>query len=199
MLTSGIRWRSAVAAGAACIMLGLGTSPALAQGIGDRLKNLFIYGSPSAPPPGPQKPDEIDCPKVAIADGGAALRAYGGRTGVPEALRHQISIVDVARECLVQADGSIIVRVGVEGRALIGPAGGAGRFDAPVRIVVKSGDRVLAARAQRAAVTIPAGELQASFVVVEDRIVVPPATEFDIEVGLGGPMPSERPSRGARR
>jgi hypothetical protein len=199
MLTIGASWRAAVAANAACMMLTVGASPALAQGLGDSLKNLFIYGSPSAPPPSPQKPDEIECPKVTIADGGAALRAYGGRTGAPEALRHQISIVDVARECLVQADGTIVVRVGVEGRALIGPAGGAGRFDAPVRIVVKSGDRVLAARAQRAAVTVPAGQMQASFVVVEDRIVVPPGTDFEIEVGLGGPMPAERPSRGARR
>ncbi len=182
-------------------MAGAWTSTALAQGPGEVLKNLFLYGSPSAPPPSPTRPEDVDCPRVTIPEGGAALRAYsGGRTGAPEALRHQLSIVDVARECLGQPDGSILVKVGVEGRALIGPAGSAGQFDAPIRIVIKRGEKVLASRGQRAAVAIRPGELQGSFVAVEDRIVVPPDTgDFDIEVSLGGQVPAERPARRARR
>jgi hypothetical protein len=172
-----------------------------AQGIGETLKNMLLYGGPAAPEPAPLKPEDVECPRVTIAVGGASLRTYsGGRTGSPEALRHQISIVDVARECLGQPDGSIRLKVGVEGRALIGPAGSAGQVDAPVRVVVKRGEKVLASRAQRVAVPLRPGALQGSFMAIEDGLVVPPdAGDFDIEVSLGGPLPAARPARPAQR
>jgi hypothetical protein len=93
----------------------------------------------------------------------------------------------LARECVGQPDGSTLVKVGIQGRALVGPGGGAGRFDVPVQIVVKDGSTVLANRARRAAVAIPAGGTQASFTLVEGNIVVPAnaANTFDILVGLG--------------
>ena len=153
------RRRTAGLAAAAYLIVAW-SAAASAQSVGTTLKNILLYGSPT-PPPSASNPDEVDCPRVTIADGGAALRAYsGGRTGAPEALRHQLSIADVARECRGQPDGSVLVKVGVEGRALIGPAGTGGRFEAPVRVVVKRGDKVLASRAQRAAVEVPAGQLQ---------------------------------------
>ena len=61
----------------------------------------------------------------------------------------------------------------------------------PVNIVLKRGDRILASRLRRVAVAIPAGQAQASFVVVESELVVPPGTgDFAIEVGLGGAGPA---------
>ena len=96
----------------------------------------------------PQAGIEVkDCPRVDVTEGGAALRTYaGGRTGSPEALRSQLTISNVARECIGRPDGTIVVKVGVEGRALIGPAGAPGRFDAPIHVVVKRGERVFANR-----------------------------------------------------
>jgi hypothetical protein len=81
------------------------------------------------------------------------------------------------------------VRVGVEGRALLGAGGGgAGRYTVPVRIVVKTGSRVIAERVRQATVAIPAGDTQGSFTLVEEGLVVSPADagSFEIEVGLGG-------------
>ena len=170
-------------------LLGLsGAAPASAQGIGETLRNFFSGGAAEAPAASPSAAVVMDCPRIDIMEGGAALRTYaGGRTGNLESLRSQVTIANVARECIGQPDGSIVVKVGVEGRALIGPAGAAGRFDVPVRVVVKQGSRTFANRARRVAVTVPAGEAQASFVAVEEGIVVPPGTgDFDIEVGLGG-------------
>ena len=171
--------------------------PAAAQGVGDALRNLMRYGSLTEPPAAPRAAVELaDCPRVDVVEGGAALQSYAGGRPSPDALRSQLTIANVARECIGQPDGSIVVKVGVEGRALIGPAGSAGRFDAPVRVVVKRGDQVFANRVRRIPVTVPQGETHASFVTVEEGIVVPPGTgDFDIEVGLGG---SEKPAKGQR-
>jgi hypothetical protein len=182
----------AVAAGLVAFSL---ASPSHASGGGNFLRNLFYGGAP--PPSAPDALPEVDCPAVTIAEGGAALRSYtGGRTGAPEALRNQLSIVNVARECVGRRDGSIVVKVGVEGQALIGPAGSSGQLEAPVRIVLKRGERVLANRARRATVAVPPGQMHGSFVVVEEGFVVPPNTgDFDIEVALGGSGPVERSPR----
>ena len=131
-------------------------------------------------------------------EGGSSIQVYaGGRTGDPSALRSQVALGELARECELQADGSVLVKVGVEGRALQGSGGGTGRFDVPVRITIKSGSTVLAERSRRTAVVIPPGNTQASFAIVEDAIVVPAqaSQEFEIEVGLGGSSPAQ----GARR
>ena len=193
MVRSGFRG----AAIAACLTVASG--PGLASSGGGFFRNLFLGGA-SPPPATSEATPEVDCPTVTIMDGGAALRSYaGGRTGSPEALRNQLSIVNVARECIGRPDGSIVVKVGVEGQALIGPAGSAGQFDTPVRFVIKRGDKVLANRARRASIAVPQGQMSGSFVVVEDGLTVPPNTgEFDIEVGLGAPLPTERPARKAR-
>lgn len=146
--------------------------------------NMFAFGQATAPPVqtgGPLPAQE--CPAVSVAPGRSAIR-----NGEGESLRSQIAISNVARECLENPDGSITVKVGVEGRALLGPAGGGGgRFDVPVSFAIKRGDAVVAARGARASVAIPPGEGGANFVVVEGGMVVPKGTgEFDIEVGLGG-------------
>jgi hypothetical protein len=80
------------------------------------------------------------------------------------------------------------VKVGVQVRALLGPGGSGGRFDAPVTIVLKRGDTTILTRSRRVALTIPAGQFEQSGVVVEDGMAVPAGIgEFDIEVSLGSP------------
>ena len=187
----------------------LAAFPALSQTSGQEsgswFTNLLRYGGLTAPPAAPSPSDDAYCPAVGIIEGGSAMQAFsGGRTGDANALRHQISIAQVARECTAQENGAILVKVGIEGRALVGPAGSAGRFDSPVTFVIKRGDRVVAAKTQRVAVAIPPGETQASFIAVENGLVVPPGTgEYEIEVGLvhgaGTGAPAERRSKKGRR
>lgn len=184
---------------AAGLLLGIalaGCNSSSSEGAGSTLRNLVMFGGPTVPPPAPGSELDIYCPPVGVIDGGAALQSYGGRTGDPSALRNQISLSNFARECVGRPDGATLVKVGIEGRALLGPAASAGgRFEAPVRVVIKTGDRVIATRARRVPVTIPAGDTQGSFVVVEENLVVPPGSgEFEIEVGLGGAGPAQRPA-----
>ena len=176
------------------------SAPAAAQSIGETLGNIFKFGGTTVPKEAPREAGDAYCPTVGIIEGGAALRAYsGGKVGEPAALRHQLSIGQLARECVEQPDGSILVKVGVEGRALLGPAGQPGRFDAPVTFVIKRGERVFTSRTQRVSVSVPAGDTQASFVTVQDGLVVPPGVgEYEIDVGLGAGA-GEKPERPAKR
>ena len=193
--------RLACGAAALATCAALSGAPASAQGIGETLSNLFKFGGTTVPPAAPRPTDEAYCPTVGVIEGGAALRAYsGGRTGDPAALRHQISVGQLARECVEQPDGSILVKVGLEARALLGPAGSPGRFDAPVSFVIKRGDRVLSSKSLRIAVAVPPGETQGSAVVVQDGLVVPPRTgEYEIDVGLvQGGAPARSAGRGKR-
>ncbi|MFE1598031.1 hypothetical protein [Methylobacterium sp. ID0610] len=159
------------------------------------LLNIFRYGGTTKPPEAPPNPDDAYCPPVDVAEGGASLQALAGG-----AVRHQIAIAQVSRECSTGPGGTVVVKVGVQGRALLGPGGAPGRYDAPVTVTVKHGSTVIARRSRRAAVTIPAGAASATFAIVEEGLTVPAsaAADFEIEVGLGGGG-SAKPARRTRK
>lgn len=173
--------------------------PAAAQDVGGFFKNMF---GPSAPPPGAAlPPDEVPCPQVDVSEGGAAMSAFGaGRVGQQNALRNQITLSNFARECRPQPDGSVVVKIGVQGRVLLGPSGAPGAFSSPVHFTVKVGDRIIATRVQQVSTKVPAGETQGAFTAVQDGLVVPraDASEFEIEVGLGAGRAKKAPSRRAK-
>ncbi|MEE1654629.1 hypothetical protein VB618_00350 [Microvirga sp. CF3062] len=149
-------------------------------GVGDM---LLTAGATPTPRQAAETRD-VYCPTVEVMDGGSVIRIGGGDSG---SVRSQIALGDLARECVGQPDGSTLVRVGVEARALLGAGGSAGRYDVPVQIVVKDGSSVFANRSRRVAAAIPAGQTQTTVSVIEEGIVVPAASvdSFEIEVGLG--------------
>ena len=50
-------------------------------------------------------------------------------------LKYQGEFTREARECTVIA-GNMVMKIGVEGRIVVGPAGGPGQVDVPLRIAV---------------------------------------------------------------
>lgn len=154
---------------------------------GNIFTNMFKYGGTTVPPSQPDDSDPPYCPTVAVPEGGAATQAYGGRSGDSASLRHQVTLGRLARECARLQDGSISVKVGVEGHVLLGPLGKPGRFDAPVTIAIKAGDKTVTSRVHRVSVTVSPGEAQGLFSFVEDNLTVPGALarDYDIEVRLG--------------
>ncbi len=81
---------------------------------------------------------------------------------------------DVARDC-TRSGNDILMKVGVEGRVLLGPAGSPGSFTVPVRIAVRrdSDQKPAAAKLYQVPATIAAGETAGSFTLVTDPIAVP--------------------------
>ncbi|WP_342359165.1 hypothetical protein [Terrarubrum flagellatum] len=188
---------AAVLALGACSSSGSSGAPSSGQP-GNALSNLFFWGSPTVPPAPPLPEDsDFECPSVTVAANGAAYRVGG------DTVRVQYSMGDTARECTnVQRDGSFTLKVGAEGRVLLGAAGSPGRYDVTVRFVVKANEKPILTRVQRQSVVIPAGATQGSFVMVEQGIQVPPnQRDLEIEVGFGagGAPAAPRQRRAARR
>jgi hypothetical protein len=176
---------------------GSATEPA-APSTGSSLANYFKFGQATPPEPAPPMvQEELECPAVDVLDGAAALRQGGPEA---ELVRSQLSITNTARECRASGD-QIVIKVGVEGRALLGPAGKPGTYTAPVRIVAKRGDKVLVSRLVRQSVAIPGGvAANAPFIIIEDNIVVPKeGAELTLLVGFdehGGAAATPRRKRG---
>jgi hypothetical protein len=169
----------------------------------DTVANLLAFNTTRAPELPPQKATEPEsdelCPTVDIAENGAAHRSYAGPAN-NQTLRHQISITDVARQCTLAPGGGYVLKVGVEARLLIGPAGNTGTYSAPFRLTVKRGDKVVATRQRVASASITAGQGNTTFTLIEEGISVPPGPEaVTIEVSMGGGPASADPRRKARR
>lgn len=177
-----------LAAASACV-LGLGACGGpRSEGAGQSAVNLLMFQStrpPEVTNPLPKDDQgDFECPAVAIRDGGAALRV-GGATA--DSLRSQVSINNVARECVQTGGNGFTLKIGVDGRVLAGPAGGAGSLQATLRTTVRRGTTVVAQRASRVGASIPPGEGGANFTHIEDGIVVPAGSgEVEIEIGLDG-------------
>jgi glucose/arabinose dehydrogenase len=175
----------------------------------DKAANLIVFQQTTRPTPSSEPPRQtqetvvfgdlpgggFDCPPIVVLPDGAAIRAQAG--GDASAVRYQISIQDTSRECLdVRPDGSFTLRLGVQGRVVIGPSGGPGTYGATLRIDVRRGGNVVASRAVRVGATVRPGEGGADFAIVEQGLRVPGSGEADIELALtSGAAPRARTAR----
>jgi hypothetical protein len=155
--------------------------------------------------------DDIECPGVAVRTGAATL-SIGTKPGVEEPspleLRYQGSILRFARECRVSA-GMMVMKVGVEGRVITGPAGGPGNVDVPLRIaVVQEGvtPKPITSKLIIVPVTVANAIDRVSFTHVEPEITFPmpvPAGNIDsyvVYVGFDpqGALPAKKPAPARR-
>ena len=79
---------------------------------------------------------EVECPGVDIRAGASTLNvATKPDQATAGDLRYQLSFGQTARECRVQ-DGTVFIKVGVQGRAILGPYGAPGAVDVPLRYAI---------------------------------------------------------------
>jgi hypothetical protein len=161
------------------------------QGTGASVRNQLLYAGPTVPES--QRPgfniidSQYGCPTVDILENAAGYRG-GGSGAAAATVSYQASITGTARECITQGN-QMRIRVGVEGRLLLGQNGKPGSYSVPLRIVIKRRNDIVTQRFTRLSTTVPANDTQSEFSYVEENIVVPittndPADEYDIYVGL---------------
>jgi hypothetical protein len=157
---------------------------------GDRISSLFGSARPQAPAQQTQAAAapgsvEVECPVVEVRSGTSTLSVTGSGEGAT-ALRYQASLGRTARECSTNA-GTLNMKVGIQGRVVLGPSGGPGQLDLPLRYaVVKEGPepKTIISKLSRVAVTIPPEQGNVPFVHVEEglNVPLPPQTELDAYV-----------------
>jgi hypothetical protein len=162
---------------ASVLLSALAVTPAAAQSISDKL-NSWIFGPPVTQNPStdPGAPTEIDCPGVGIRAGASTLSVTApGADAGPMSTRYQATIGQTARECAALG-GVMTMKIGVQGRILLGPAGGPGQLDVPLRMaVVREGaePKTIWSKLYRFPVAIPPGQTAVPFVHVEQDVTFP--------------------------
>ncbi len=133
-----------------------------------------------------QQPD-IDCPFIDIRQGAATLTIPPpppDGTNEAMSLKYQGIFVRAARDCKLVGN-QLVMRVGVEGRIVVGPAGGPGQVDVPLRIAVvdapTAGSKLIVTRLIRIPVTLGPGDDSKTFTHVEEGLAfpLPPAGDLD--------------------
>ena len=122
------------------------------------------------------------CPPVDVRAGASTLTVPPGSSDAL-ALRYQGSLGELARECNVSG-GVMRMKIGIEGRVLVGPAGGPGQLDVPLRYaVVKEGPepKTVVSKFSKIQVAIPEGRPNVLFTHVDSDIAFPMPPGLDIE------------------
>jgi len=181
------------------------------------IKSLFAGDSSSLNSAAPQSAagaaaaPEINCPSVEYRQGAATLSVNSpGTENAALGLRYLASFVQTARECIPRGN-DLTIKVGVQGRVVIGPAGGPGAISLPLRYaLVREGSepKTLWTKLFMVPVTIPQNQLNLPWLHIEEEMTVPrpPGDEidayviyigFDPEGAAAKPKPATNP-RAAR-
>ncbi len=179
----------------------------------DKMKDSFGsaaskigLGRPPGPPPA-EAPS--GCPTISLLPGTEVQRVMAPGQSDNQGVRYQYSLFTVGRECALSG-GRVTLRIGANGRVLLGPAGAAGRFDIPIRVAVfdELQHKVVESRLFKIAATIPAGQSGAPFAFVSDAMTLSIASgrsrDYSIKVGIdtnakGGTSEGTKPKRASRR
>jgi hypothetical protein len=178
---------------------------------GSSFSNLFSGSSPAptpvaAPGAAPAAPtfNQDDCPTVDIR-AGAGTMAVPGKSGDTSAtgVRYQLSFDKLARQCTLVGT-TLVMKVGVQGRIVVGPTGGPGQVDVPLRYaVVKEGadPKTIVTKFKRFAAAVTS-EDSSEFSDVEDDLSFPlPSTQeldaYVVYVGFDelGDASEKKPAR----
>ena len=198
-LLSGCSWASSI-----------GTSED-SPSIASRFTNLFSSAKPGVTQPASPVPSapEVECPGVDIRTGASTLEV-AAKSDQPTAgdLRYQVSFGQTARECAVQS-GTLSIKVGVQGRIILGPKGSAGQIDIPLRYaVVREGPepKTVVTKFKRLAVSLAPGQTHVQFVDVEEGLSFPLPSRSELEayviyVGFDeiGDKNEKRPAKSAKK
>jgi hypothetical protein len=173
---NGVR-RSGVplAALATAIMLS-GCSSGGGLSFGDRFNQAAATGSTVAQAqPTTESTSVSVCPSVDVRPGTSSLAfsVPGGQGAM--GLRYQATLGQTARECQ-SIGGNLNMKVGVQGRIILGPAGGPGTIEVPLRLaLVQEGPshKTHWTKLYRIPVTIGEGVPNVAFTHVEEDLTVP--------------------------
>jgi hypothetical protein len=182
-----------------------------APSLSSRFASFFSGAKPGVKQPASPTPSapEVECPGVDIRAGASTLNiAAKNSQATAGDVRYQLSFGQTARECQVQG-GNLAIKVGVQGRIILGPMGGPGQLDVPLRYaVVREGPepRVIVTKFKRIPVVVPPDQTHVQFVDIEEGLTfpMPLGAELDayvVYVGFDeiGDKNEKRPAKSSKK
>jgi hypothetical protein len=181
--------------------------PSGGSGFRQRMSNLFFgtRAEDTQAAAGNVADPNLDCPVADIRSGASTLRLPAGVDTSSGELRYQATIARLARECQVRGP-NMTVKVGVQGRVILGPAGGPGQIDIPLRYaVIQEGPepKTILTKLHRFPVAVSDGQTNAPFLHVEEDLTfsVPRGADLDkyvVYVGFDPGAQREQPVKKSR-
>lgn len=148
--------------------------------------------------PGDADASEFTCPPVQVRGGAAAWQVTDPQDG---AVRYQATLGQFSRECRFTAP-DMTMRVGIQGRVLLGAKGGPGKVNVPIRVaIVEEGPTPKSVWTQfySVPVEIGPGVLQVDFSLVADPSFPRPtpalSERYVVYVGFDPQGANEKPQR----
>jgi hypothetical protein len=169
------------------------SQPSITERVGDFFKRLVPGGTDEHAPPlqagrtpknEAEATEEFDCPVIDIREGASTLMVQGPGEPSPLSLRYQASFVRAARECIVKGK-DVTIKVGVQGRVILGPAGGAGQLTIPLRYALVYEElgqtRMIWSKLYALPVTVQGQQPNVPFEHVEEEMTVPIPKASELE------------------
>jgi hypothetical protein len=154
-------------------------APPSTPSLKDKIASFFSGATQKNPQSVANASPDVECPFLDIRQGASTLTfPPPPPDGSNEAmsLKYQGIFVRAARDCAV-VNGQMVIRVGIQGRIIVGPAGGAGHIDVPLRIAVVSAPttapKTIVTKLIRIPVTIGASDDNVDFTHIEEGLSFP--------------------------
>jgi hypothetical protein len=182
------------------VLAGCSTSNTVSQ-TEKSVTERILFANTKLPEQKIEETRDYGCPATSILEGTAAYRV--GEAGQARGISHQAAITDLARECTF-AGNTVRIKVGIQGRLILGDGGKPGTYTIPVRIAVRSNGQTVFTRLAPTSVTVPSNDTQSVFVVIDDTISLPitaedPGEAYSILVGLDPQGGKAAPGKKKRR
>jgi hypothetical protein len=151
-----------------------------------RFTSLFSGATPGVTQPHSPTPTapEVECPGVDIRTGASTMNVAAKTADATAGdLRYQFSFGQTARECAVQG-ANLSIKVGVQGRVILGPMGGPGQVDVPLRYaVVREGPqpKTVTTKFKRISVIVPPAQTHVQFVDIEEGLTFPLPSRSELD------------------
>ena len=152
----------------------------------DRFTSFFLGPQVSTATNGVAGPaTNIECPIMDVRNGASTLSVNAdSRDPAATALKYQVTLVRTARECAV-VGSDMRVKAGVQGRVILGPAGGPGPVEVPLRFaVVAEGPEpsTITTKLYRIPVTVGPDQSMVPFTHVDENLTFPmPKAAADLD------------------
>lgn len=175
-------WAAILAIGAA--VAGCSSISSTTSSVSDRFTSLFGSSAAGDQPTKVSGPDpELDCPTIDIRQGASTVQVNATGGADAGTLRYQLTFTRAARECAVTGE-TMSIKVGVQGRIILGPAGAAGPVEVPLRLaVVREGvePKTIWTKFYKVPAVIQPGETGTLFTYVEEGLSFPTPSRAEID------------------